>query len=131
MNFISLSGSRWFTIILFHAALSNVKAQLTGVISAENGKPLSGCQVFINKSTFQSMTDEMGQFQLERVPAGFTELVVYKKGFQLYRAPMRIQEERTYNLNNLLAQTIMASEYMKTLLELQTFEEVVDEIYSR
>ena len=38
---------------------------------------------------------------------------------------------RTYNLNTLLAQTIMASDYMKTLLTLQTFEEAVDEIYER
>lgn len=122
MNFISLSGSRWFTIILFHAALSNVKAQLTGVISAENGKPLSGCQVFINKSTFQSMTDEMGQFQLERVPAGFTELVVYKKGFQLYRASMRIQEERTYNLNLKLTELGKKPRGKSTPEELQQFK---------
>eukprot|EP00953_Heterococcus_sp_UTEX-ZZ885_P031127 16368-Heterococcus_DN1.PRE.8 len=38
---------------------------------------------------------------------------------------------RTYNLNTLLAQTIMASDYFRSLYELETFEDVVDEIYNR
>jgi hypothetical protein len=38
---------------------------------------------------------------------------------------------RTYNLNTLLAQTIMASDYFRSLYELETFDDVVDEIYNR
>lgn len=38
---------------------------------------------------------------------------------------------RTYNLNNLLAQNIMASEYFISTCRLTTFEEIVDEIYER
>lgn len=75
------------------------EAQVNGVITAPNGKPVEGIQVFINRSTIQSMTDEFGQFELRGVPQGFAEIVAYKKGFQLYRAPMRTQEGKSYNLN--------------------------------
>ncbi|CAM9379861.1 unnamed protein product [Scytosiphon promiscuus] len=38
--------------------------------------------------------------------------------------------DRTFNLNTLLAQTILASEYFKSLAAITTYLEVVDEIYS-
>eukprot|EP00903_Cladosiphon_okamuranus_P018664 g17178.t1 len=38
--------------------------------------------------------------------------------------------DRTFNLNTLLAQTILASEYFKGLAAITTYLEVVDEIYS-
>ncbi|MDZ4716087.1 MAG: carboxypeptidase regulatory-like domain-containing protein [Cytophagales bacterium] len=87
------------TLLLVIMPLFNLNAQVTGLISAPNGKPISGCDVFINRTSIQSMTDEFGQFQLRQIPTGFSELVIYKKGYQLYRAPMRIQEDRTYTLN--------------------------------
>ena len=45
------------------------------------------------------MTDEFGQFTLIDVPPGLHELVAYKEGYPIYRAPMRVQEGRTYSLN--------------------------------
>ncbi|CAN0117963.1 unnamed protein product, partial [Discosporangium mesarthrocarpum] len=38
--------------------------------------------------------------------------------------------DRTYNLNTLLAQTILESDYFRTLTAISSYEEVVDEIYS-
>mmetsp|Transcript_19184 Transcript_19184/g.28312 ORF Transcript_19184/g.28312 Transcript_19184/m.28312 type:complete len:184 (-) Transcript_19184:176-727(-) len=38
---------------------------------------------------------------------------------------------RTYNLNSLLAQNIMNSEYFKELQEIESFLDTVDEIYNR
>lgn len=74
-------------------------AQVTGVLTAPNGKPAAGVEVFINRSSFRAVTDDFGQFALTDVPAGFHEIVAYKSGFSIYRAPMRIQSGRTYSLN--------------------------------
>jgi hypothetical protein len=39
--------------------------------------------------------------------------------------------ESNFNINNLLHQNIMESEYFKALYQLRTYHEVIDEIYSR
>ena len=36
-----------------------------------------------------------------------------------------------YNLNPILRENILASEYFKTLAEIQTFEDLVDEVYNK
>jgi len=36
-----------------------------------------------------------------------------------------------YNLNPILRENILASEYFKTLAEIATFDELVDEIYNK
>lgn len=74
-------------------------AQITGVMVAPNGKPVAGAEVFINRSSVRAQTDDFGQFALNEAPTGFQEIVAYKKGFALYRAPMRIQQGRSYTLN--------------------------------
>lgn len=63
------------------------------------GEPAAGTEIFINRTTIRAQTDEFGLFTLSEVPPGLHEIVAYKKGFVLYRAPMRVQEGRTYTLN--------------------------------
>lgn len=74
-------------------------SQVSGVMTAPNGKPVAGAVVFINHTQARAETDDFGQFVLNDIPPGLQELVAYKKGFTLYRAPMRVQAGRSYNLN--------------------------------
>lgn len=39
--------------------------------------------------------------------------------------------ETTYNLNSLLHQNILESDYFKALYQLRTYHEVIDEVYKR
>lgn len=84
---------------------SDAFAQISGTLHAPDGTPQAGVVVFLNRTTLRSVTDDFGQFIFQNVPAGFHELVAYKKGFALYRAPMRVQADRTYNLNLTFAST--------------------------
>jgi hypothetical protein len=73
--------------------------QITGIITdSKTGKPLNGVEVFINKTTIATQSDDIGQFNLENVLTGFQEIVLYKKGYALYKSSMRIQSGRAYNL---------------------------------
>ncbi len=86
---------------LFVAWLTSLTtaAQVTGTLVAPNGKPVAGAEIFINRSYVRAQTDDFGQFTLNEIPPGLHEIVAYKKGFVLYRAPMRIQADRSYTLN--------------------------------
>jgi hypothetical protein len=76
-----------------------------GTLTAPDGKPVAGAEIFVNRSSFRAETDDFGQFTLADVPPGLHEIVAWKKGFSLYRAPMRIQSGRTYTLNLIFATT--------------------------
>lgn len=74
-------------------------AQITGTITdSKTGKQLQGVQIFINQTTAATQSDDAGQFTLENALTGFHEVVLYKKGYALYKSPMRIQTDRAYNL---------------------------------
>ncbi|MBL7849955.1 MAG: carboxypeptidase regulatory-like domain-containing protein [Cyclobacteriaceae bacterium] len=89
-------------LLLLHGSLL---AQVNGTLTAPNGKPAADAEVFINRSSYRAVTDDFGQFTLADVPPGFHEIVAYKKGFSLYRAPMRVQPGRSYTLNLKFADT--------------------------
>lgn len=96
------SPSKWlwcagWLVLLLTAA--EVQAQISGQMLDMKGAPAIGTEIFINRTTIRALTDDFGQFTLTEVPPGFHEIVAYKKGFTLYRAPMRVQEGRTYTLN--------------------------------
>src|SRR6478736_1345403 len=74
-------------------------AQISGVVTdSKTGKTLSGVEIFINKTTVATQSDELGQFNLEGRVTGFQELVLFKEGYDLYRSPMKIQADRQYKL---------------------------------
>jgi hypothetical protein len=88
----------WFVLVLT-SALTEAPAQISGLMLNVKGEPAIGAEIFINRTTIRAVTDEFGQFTLTEVPPGFHEIIAYKKGFTLYRAPMRVLEGRTYTLN--------------------------------
>ena len=87
------------TIILAAHLSVFAHAQITGIITdSKTGKPLTGVEVFINKTATAALSDQAGQFKLENVLTGFPEIVLYKKGYSMYRSSMKIQAGRAYNL---------------------------------
>ena len=96
---------RYLGLILLLAMASALPAQVTGILRGPDGNPMEGIEVFFNRTTIRAKSNELGQFSLDNVPVGFLEIVAYKKGYALYRAPMRVQEGRSYNLNLQLKET--------------------------
>lgn len=73
-------------------------AQISGVIRDPDGVSADGVEIFLNGSMVHAKTNEFGQFALTDCPTGLQEIVAYKKGYLLYRAPLRIQPGRHYTL---------------------------------
>lgn len=114
-----------FLLLLVWASTSPAHAQISGTLSAPDGKPEGGVEVFINRSTFRAVTDDFGQFTLQGVPAGLHELVAYKRGFKLYRAPMRVQAGRSYTLNLTFASTEKKAKGKSTAESVAAFSEAL------
>jgi hypothetical protein len=84
-------------IIFLTASIS--KAQLSGTITdSKTGKPINGVEVFVNKTTIATFSNDTGQFRLDNVLTGIQELVLYKKGYSIYRSSMKIQADHSYEL---------------------------------
>src|SRR6478736_577779 len=84
-------------LLLFLSFLS--QAQVNGIVTDnKTGKPLPGVEVFINKTCIGTISDETGRFAIDNVIPGFQEIVLFKKGYDLYRSSMKIQADRSYNL---------------------------------
>ncbi len=90
---------RWAHPFVLIFACTSLHAQIEGIVtSSKDQSRLDGVEVFINQTTVATTTDESGQFQLQNIPDGFMELVLYKKGFEIFRSAVTIQGGRSYNL---------------------------------
>lgn len=85
---------------------SKVTAQISGIVKdSKTEKPIEGVEVFINNSSWHSVTDQDGTFMLDGLTAGFFDLILYKKGFELFKSSIRVQEGKLYKLTLELHQT--------------------------
>lgn len=76
------------------------QAQVSGFVKDKaTGKTLEGVEVFINNSSWRTLTKEDGSFLLEGIFPGFVDLVLYKKGYTIFKSSIRIQEDKLYKLN--------------------------------
>ena len=90
--------ARAIFIISFVLSITS-HAQISGIITdSKTGKPLTGVEVFINKTSTATLSEEAGQFKLENVLTGFQEIILFKNGYSIYRSSMKIQTGRAYNL---------------------------------
>jgi TonB-dependent Receptor Plug Domain/CarboxypepD_reg-like domain len=88
-----------FPILLFLGAVG-AQAQVSGVVTDQvSGKAIEKADVFINSTTLSSITNDQGEFQLDGIAPGFSELVIYKNGYQLFKSSLRIQPDKVYKLN--------------------------------
>jgi hypothetical protein len=90
---------KWLLVLWTFTLGIELQAQVTGVITdSKTGKPLADVEVFLNRTTIGSVSDELGKFQLESSPTGFVDVVLYKKGYALYRSSMKLQSGKAYDL---------------------------------
>jgi len=74
--------------------------QLAGVITDERTqKPVEAAEVFIHGRSVSTITDQEGKFQLEGISPGFADLVLYKKGYTLFKSSIRIDPDKRYEVN--------------------------------
>lgn len=94
-----MKGSFGHLIIIFLLSTQLV-AQVNGIVKdANTGNVIDGAEVFINHSSWRSISNEEGSFNLTNVHPGFFELVVCKKGYEIFQSSMRIQKGKVYQLN--------------------------------
>lgn len=100
-------------IVLFSApapaqAQPNRAAVITGrVLDAETNLPLSGAHVFIASSMIGTITDDDGNYRLERVPTGALRLYVSMLGFEPQFKDLLLQTAQVYTYNFILETKIL------------------------
>ncbi|MGE0589464.1 MAG: carboxypeptidase-like regulatory domain-containing protein [Cyclobacteriaceae bacterium] len=90
----------WVTIVVFitcgfHTTFSQVSGT---VIEAGKNKPISGVEIFFDRCAVHSTTDKEGHFRIAQPVTGFLSLTLYKEGYEMYSAPMRIETGKAYTL---------------------------------
>ncbi len=75
-------------------------AQITGTVTdSKTKKPIAEVEVFIHGQAHYTFTNADGQFVLGAIHPGFADVVLYKKGYQLFKSSIRIQQGKAYALN--------------------------------
>ena len=75
-------------------------AQVSGTIGdSKSKKALAEVEVFIDGTSYITQSDDAGKFVLNGLPLGFADLVLYKKGYRLFKSSIRVQEGKAYVLN--------------------------------
>lgn len=88
------------TVLILIFVNVSAMAQISGFIKDKStGKGVPGAEVFINNSSLRMLTDKEGYFSLTGLEPGFADLVVYRKGYDLFKSSIRIQENKEYKLN--------------------------------
>lgn len=76
------------------------RSQLSGVIKDERTqKLLPEVEVFIHGRSVSAVTDQQGKFQLDGISPGFADLILYKKGYALFKSSIRIDQGMRYEVN--------------------------------
>lgn len=111
------------TSLVILVSFASLRAQISGIITdRKTSKPLAEVEVFINKTTIGSQSDETGRFQLDGVPMGFADIVLYKNGYAIYRSSMKIQSGRAYDVKLTLTKEKQKKAKQLTAQELTTLK---------
>lgn len=95
---MTIDKTIFILLLLIISSLS--EAQVGGlIVNSKTNKPVSDVQIFLNQTSVLGQTNEIGEFQLNAVPTGFQEIILFKEGYELYRSTMKVQSGRVYNLN--------------------------------
>lgn len=74
--------------------------QLAGVITDERTqKPIAAAEVFIHGRSVSTFTDPEGKFQLDGISPGYANVVLYRKGYSLFKSTIRIDTGKRYEVN--------------------------------
>lgn len=70
----------FLVLIVSLCAGTSMFAQISGFVKDKNtGKTVEGVEVFINNSSWRSVSNKDGSFALEEIYPGFFDMVLYKK----------------------------------------------------
>ncbi|MBI1769686.1 MAG: carboxypeptidase-like regulatory domain-containing protein [Bacteroidetes bacterium] len=118
-----------FTLIQQFIFCLSSSAQINGkIIDSKTGKPLPGVEVFINRTTVTSSSDDAGQFNLKCTFTGFYDLVLYKPGYSVYRSSMKIQSGHLYTVNLTLARLEKKRKTLLTVEESKIIKNSLNEV---
>jgi hypothetical protein len=78
-------------------------AQLSGIVTnARSGKPIPEAEIFIHQRSVSVRCDAEGKFTLNGIEPGFADLIVFKKGYQLFKSSMRLDSGKAYSVKLVL-----------------------------
>lgn len=87
-------------ILFFVLVAIYAHAQISGTVTDKKTKrAVPDVEVFIQGKTPFAMTNVEGQFALTTIRPGFADVVLYKKGYRLFKSSIRIQDGKAYVLN--------------------------------
>jgi len=83
-------------------------SQISGIIrDGKTGKPIREATVFINGSSLSMLSSKDGRFELHNVPNGFSQLIIYKHGYELFKSTVNINPLKSFKLTlDLTAETL-------------------------
>ncbi|MCL6259244.1 TonB-dependent receptor [Aquiflexum sp. TKW24L] len=97
---MKLSMLLFFLLMISMPIFSQSTGTITGrVIDSKTGEGLPFCNVFINNTTFATVTDIDGKFSLPNVPEGEVEVGFSFIGYQALQKPASIKSGGQFTLN--------------------------------
>jgi len=82
-------------IIIQFLAVLQLHAQISGRITeSRSGKAISEAEIFIQGRSVSALSDEEGNFVLNGISPGFADVIVYKKGYPLFKSSIRLEKEK-------------------------------------
>ena len=82
----------FFLISGFTGHLTAQSAQITGRIIDENGQPLAGVNIALERTVLGAATDLDGFFIIQRAPSGSFTLAVSMIGYRTYKQDILITQ---------------------------------------
>lgn len=82
MSLVFPTDIRWIGVFLLFGFFYNGKAQITGVVIAEDGETLPSASVLLLPDSLRQITDLDGGFLFERLPEGHYDIEITYLGFQ-------------------------------------------------
>ncbi|MEJ2536130.1 MAG: carboxypeptidase-like regulatory domain-containing protein, partial [Calditrichia bacterium] len=100
---------KYFSIIFiltFASALFSQDGKLMGIVRDENtGEPLVGANVVLQKTRMGTVTDQDGEFVIERIKPGDYKLTITYIGYQDYTKKVTIEPSKVFKLSANLKET--------------------------
>ena len=102
-------------ILMFFTSLQgfsqNSKVNLSGVVLGDNGKPAEGVSVALKGTSYSTLTNEKGEFEISAVPGNYTLSITYV-GYKSKQTKINLDQSKTIP-------TITIEEDMAALEEVQ------------
>jgi hypothetical protein len=79
-------------VFSFNSLLAQTGKIVGRIIDSKTFKPLPLVNIFINKTTYGTITDNLGNFELRNIPFGSAEIVVQSGGYLPQQVKLEVKE---------------------------------------